>query len=231
MAQHVITPPQAVTLAVAGSRSRFPVGRVFCIGRNYRWSVQEPAPLEMPPWFMKPATALVPAEGTIPYPSDTQDFCHEVELVVAIGHGGRGIDPALVECQHIWGYALGLDLTRRDLQQRAKRAGEPWEASKAFDASAPCAALVPADMCGHPRQAAVWLEVNGSTRQRADLADMLWPVPALVASLSRSVALLPGDLVFTGTPAGVGPLLPGDVVRAGIAGIGEIAVTVGPAAP
>ena len=168
MASFVISPPRLAALAVAGSQALFPVGRVFCIGRNYRWSADEPAPQEMPAWFMKPATAVVPAAGVIPYPSGTHDFCHEIELVVAIGQGGRDIDPAVVERQHIWGYAAGLDLTRRDVQQQAKRAGGPWEPAKAFDASAPCTPLVSAAVCGHPRQGAVWLDVNGSERQRAD---------------------------------------------------------------
>lgn len=231
MADFVIAPPRPAALAVAGSRARFPVGRVLCIGRNYRWSAGEPAPQEMPAWFMKPATAVVAAEGLIPYPPGTHDFCHEIELVVAIGLGGQDIDPAAVEQDHIWGYAAGLDLTRRDLQQTAKRTGGPWEAAKAFDASAPCTPLVPASVCGHPRQGAVWLDVNGIERQRGDLASLLWPVPALVAMLSRSVALRPGDLIFTGTPAGVGPLQPGDTVRAGVAGIGEMVMTVGSAGP
>lgn len=229
MTGFVIAPPRRAMLSVADRQRRFPVGRVFCIGRNYRWSADEPAPQAMPSWFMKPATAVVPATGVIPYPPDTADFCHEIELVVAVGRGGRHIDPAAVEPQHVWGYAAGLDLTRRDLQQQAKRTGGPWEPAKAFDASAPCTPLVPAAVCGHPRQGAVRLDVNGSARQRGDLAGLLWPVPALVAMLSRAVALLPGDLIFTGTPAGVGPLQPGDAVRAGITGIGEIAMTVGPA--
>lgn len=231
MADFVIAPPRPAALAVAGSRARFPVGRVFCIGRNYRWSAEEQAPQEMPAWFMKPATAVVAAEGVIPYPPGTHDFCHEIELVVAIGLGGQDIDPAAVDQDHIWGYAAGLDLTRRDLQQTAKRTGGPWEAAKAFDASAPCTPLVPASVCGHPRQGAVWLDVDGIERQRGDLASLLWPVPALVAMLSRSVALRPGDLIFTGTPAGVGPLQPGDTVRAGVAGIGEMVMTVGSAGP
>jgi fumarylpyruvate hydrolase len=147
-------------------------------------------------------------------------------LVVAIGRGGRNIDPAQVEAHHIWGYAAGLDLTRRDLQQQAKRAGGPWEAAKAFDHSAPCSPLVPAAICGHPRQGAVWLTVNGIECQRADLSDLLWSVPELVAMLSRSVALAPGDLIYTGTPAGVGPLQPGDVISAGVADIGRFSMTV-----
>jgi fumarylpyruvate hydrolase len=227
MKDFVFPPPAPTTLAVAGSTAVFPVGRVFCIGRNYRWSQDEAAPLEMPAWFMKPASAVVLAHGILPYPPGTDDFCHEIELVVAIGLGGRDIDPAEVERHHIWGYAAGLDLTRRDLQQQAKRTGGPWEAAKAFDHSALCTPLVPATACGHPRQGAVWLTVNGLERQRADLAGLLWPVPALVAMLSRSVTLLPGDLIYTGTPAGVGPLEPGDVVQGGVAGIGEFSMTVG----
>jgi fumarylpyruvate hydrolase len=218
-----------VTLAVVGSTAAFPVGRVYCIGRNYQWSVDEAAPSEMPSWFMKPADAVVPAQGVLPYPPGTVDFCHEIELVVAIGGGGHNLDPAQVEAHHIWGYAAGLDLTRRDLQQQAKRVGGPWEPAKAFDQSAPCSPLVPAAVCGHPRQGAVWLAVNGMERQRADVADLLWPVPELVAMLSRSVTLRPGDLIYTGTPVGVGPLQPGDIVTAGVAGIGQFSMTVGSA--
>ena len=222
----VFPPAPPVSLPVSGDAARFPIARVFCIGRNYRWDPAEPAPQAMPAWFMKPATAVVPARGELPYPPETSEFCHEVELVVAIGRGGRDIDPAQAESQHIWGYAVGLDLTRRDLQQQAKRVGGPWEPAKAFDHSAPCSALVPAATCGHPREGAIQLAVNGVERQRADLSGLLWPVPELVAMLSRSVALMPGDLIFTGTPVGVGPLQPGDVIQASVAGIGELALTV-----
>lgn len=214
------------TLPIAGSPARFPVARVFCIGRNYRWLPDEPRPTEMPAWFMKPASAVFPASGSLPYPADTADYCHEIELVVAIGRGGKHIAPDDVEALHIWGYAAGLDMTRRDLQQQAKRAGGPWEPAKAFDHSAPCTAIVPADACGHPREGALWLSVNGVDRQRADVSGLLWSVPELVAMLSRSVALAPGDLIYTGTPAGVGPLAPGDVVSAGVAGIGDLTMTV-----
>jgi fumarylpyruvate hydrolase len=227
MTHFVIPAPAPVCLAVVDSTATFPVGRVFCIGRNYRWDPLDPAPQDMPPWFMKPASAVVPARGELPYPPGTSDFCHEIELVVAIGRGGEDIDPAQVEAQHVWGYGAGLDLTRRDLQHQAKHAGNPWEAAKAFDHSAPCTPLVPAELCGHPRQGAVWLAVNGIERQRADLSDLLWSVPDLVAMLSRSLALRPGDLVFTGTPAGVGPLRPGDVVTGAVAGIGRLSMTVG----
>lgn len=222
----VFPPAPPVSLPVSGDTARMPIARVFCIGRNYRWDPAEPAPQDMPAWFMKPATAVVPARGELPYPPQTSDFCHEVELVVAIGRGGRDIDPAQAEAQHIWGYAVGLDLTRRDLQQQAKRAGGPWEPAKAFDHSAPCSALVPAATCGHPHAGAIQLAVNGVERQRADLAGLLWPVRELVAMLSRSVMLMPGDLIFTGTPVGVRPLQPGDVVQASVAGIGELSLTV-----
>jgi fumarylpyruvate hydrolase len=227
MTTFVISPLAPTTLAVVGSDAVFPVGRVFCIGRNYKWSPDEATSPDVPAWFMKPANAVVPAQGALPYPPDTADFCHEIELVVAIGRGGRNIDPAVAEAQHIWGYAAGLDLTRRDLQQQAKRAGGPWEASKAFDGSAPCTPVVPTAAFGHPRQGAVWLAVNGVERQRADVADLIWPVPELVAMLSRSVTLMPGDLIYTGTPAGVGALQPGDVVSGGAADVGQFSMTVG----
>ena len=226
MTQFAITPPVPTTLAVAGSAAVFPVNRVYCIGRNYAWSADETPPSEMPAWFMKPANAVVPAQGELPYPPGTTEFCHEIELVVAMGQGGKNIDPAQVEQHHIWGYAAGLDLTRRDLQQQAKRLGGPWEPAKAFDDSAPCTPLVPVATAGHLRQGAVWLAVNGVDRQRADVADLLWSVPELVAMLSRSVTLQPGDLIFTGTPVGVGSLQPGDVVTGGVGNIGQFSMTV-----
>ncbi|SDP54938.1 fumarylpyruvate hydrolase [Rhodoferax sp. OV413] len=227
MSSFIFPAPAPTTLPVTNSTAVFPVGRVYCIGRNYRWSQDEATSPEMPAWFMKPANAVVQAQGALPYPPSTDDFCHEIELVVAIGRGGRNIAAAQVEAHHIWGYAAGLDLTRRDLQQQAKRAGGPWEAAKAFDHSAPCTPLVPVTVCGHPKQGAIWLTVNGMERQRADLADLLWPVPELVAMLSRSVTLAPGDLIYTGTPAGVGSLQPGDVVQGGVADIGQFSMTVG----
>jgi fumarylpyruvate hydrolase len=229
MTTFVIPPSAPTALAVAGSDALFPVGRVFCIGRNYKWNPDEATPADMPAWFMKPANAVVPAQGALPTPPGTDDFCHEIELVVAIGRGGRNIEPAQVETDHVWGYAAGLDLTRRDLQQHAKRAGGPWEAAKAFDHSAPCSPLMPTELCGHPRQGAVWLAVNGIERQRADVSDLIWPVSELVAMLSRSVTLMPGDLIYTGTPAGVDALQPGDVVTGGVADIGQFSMTVGPA--
>ncbi len=223
--EFVLPVPAPSTLPVTNSKAQFPIARVFCIGRNYRWTANEPAPTEMPAWFMKPATAVVQAKGALPYPPGTEEFCHEVELVVAIGQGGRDIDPAQATA-HVWGYAVGLDMTRRDLQQQAKRVGGPWEPAKAFDHSAPCSPIVPAAACGHPHDGEICLAVNGTTRQRADLSDLIWPVPDLIAMLSHSVTLMAGDLIFTGTPVGVGPLQRGDVIDASVTGIGEISLTV-----
>jgi fumarylpyruvate hydrolase len=227
--QDLIFPAQTqVALPVQGSDQCFPVGRVFCIGRNYPWSPEDrKANSEFPSWFMKPNSAVFLAEGVLPFPPATEDFCHEVELVVGIGKGGFNIDREQVESQHVWGYAVGLDLTRRDLQKIAKTNGSPWEPTKAFDASAPCSPMVPAKLCGHPRDNAIWLNVNQQVRQRAVIADLLFDVPDLIATLSRSVTLLPGDLIFTGTPVGVGALQPSDHIQAGISGIGDINMQVG----
>jgi fumarylpyruvate hydrolase len=218
-----------VLLAVQGSDSRFPVRRVFCVGRNYWWDAavngQRPE-REAPFFFMKPADAVVPAVGDIPFPPLTKEFCHEIELVVAIGKDGQDI-PASAALDHVWGYAAGLDLTRRDQQMLAKEHGRPWEGAKAFDASAPCGPLAPASVIGHPQRGAVWLDVNGSARQRTDLAELIWPVADIVSFISSSVTLRAGDLIFTGTPTGVGALQPGDMVEAGIDGIGSLAMTVG----
>lgn len=228
--QHLIFPAQAqVVLPVQGSDQSFPVGRVFCIGRNYPWSREDrKATSEFPSWFMKPNSAVFLADGVLPFPSATDDFCHEIELVVGIGKGGFNIDREQVESQYVWGYAVGLDLTRRDLQKLAKANGGPWEPSKAFDASAPCSPMVPVKVCDHPRNNAIWLNVNQEERQRAVIADLLFDVPDLITTLSRSVTLLPGDLIFTGTPVGVGSLQANDHIQAGVSGLGEISMRVGP---
>ncbi|GAA0753241.1 fumarylacetoacetate hydrolase family protein [Ideonella azotifigens] len=220
----------APTLAIANSTDRFPIRRVFCIGRNYPWpgsATLAGTPREAPFFFMKPADTVVPAQGLIAYPPLSEDFCHEIELVVAIGKAGVNVPPEAA-LDHVWGYAAGLDLTRRDLQLEAKQAGRPWEGAKAFDASAPCSPLVPAPISGHPTSGTVWLAVNGDQRQHADLAELIWPVHELISFLSRSVTLQPGDLVFTGTPAGVAALLPGDVIEAGIEGVAAFSVTIAP---
>ena len=222
-----VDPP---SLAIRGEGGRFPIRRVFCVGRNYAWDAppagSDPA-REPPFFFMKPADAVVAATGTIPHPPLTDDFCHEIELVVAIGKDGADIAPHDAST-HVWGYAAGLDLTRRDLQREAKAMGRPWEGAKAFDASAPCSPLVRASAIGHPRDGAIWLTVNGALRQRSTLAALIWPVADVIAFISRSVTLGAGDLIFTGTPAGVGPLRPGDVVRGGIDGVNEFTLAIGP---
>ena len=221
-----VDPP---SLAIRGEGGRFPIRRVFCIGRNYAWDAAPSASAAVRDplfFFMKPADTVVAAEGTLAHPPLTDDFCHEIELVVAIGRDGTDIavQDAL---EHVWGYAAGLDLTRRDLQLEAKALGRPWEGAKAFDAAAPCSPLVRAAATQHPPRGAIWLTVNGALRQRATLADLLWPIADLIAFISRSVTLRAGDLIFTGTPPGVGALRPGDVVRGGVDGVADFAVTIG----
>lgn len=215
------------TLPVRDSELRFPVGRVFCLGRNYHWDAAADAAKEKPLYFMKPASAVTDATGEITYPPLTDEFCHEIELVVAISKAGANIDPAHA-LAHVWGYAAGLDLTRRDLQMAAKAVGQPWEAAKAFDGAAPMTALVPAGQIGHPREGAIWLSVNGQERQRSDLSRQIWPVADVISQLSAYITLRPGDLIMTGTPTGVAALQPGDVVNAAIEGIGALEMRVGP---
>ena len=230
MSDYVFEPPAQPAIAVADSQAKFPVRRVFCVGRNYEAHAREMGndPSREPPFFfMKPADAVVPAEGTIAYPPLTSDLHHEVELVVAVGKPGIKLTPAQA-LEVVWGYGVGVDLTRRDLQNVAKKMSRPWDWSKGFDASGPCGPLVPVERVGHPGNGRVWLEVNGELRQEGDLEDLIWPVADVLAYISQSMALAPGDLIFTGTPAGVGALQPGDHVTAGVAGIGEIAFTVGP---
>ena len=228
MTGFVITPPAVPALAVAGSDQRFPLRRVFCVGRNYAAHAREMGadPNREPPFFFtKPADAVVPASGTLPYPSSTRELHHEVELVVALKGGGTDIDPAQA-MDLVWGYGVGLDLTRRDLQAVAKKDGRPWDMAKGFDASAPCSPLVPAERTGHPQAARIWLEVNGQLKQEGNLNEMIWPVPDVIAALSRLVALAPGDLIFTGTPAGVAALNPGDRVRGGVDGVATFELTI-----
>ncbi|EPJ85861.1 MULTISPECIES: fumarylacetoacetate hydrolase family protein [Pseudomonas] len=228
MSEFVIAPVETPSLAVEGTSSRFPIRRVFCVGRNYSEHAREMGhdPDREPPFFfMKPADAVVAAQGSIAYPPLTQDLHHEVELVVAIGKGGVDIAPQDA-LDHVWGYAVGLDLTRRDLQGLAKKAGRPWEWGKAFDQSAPATPLVPVSRIGHPEKGLIWLDVNGAERQRGDLADQIWSVKEVIAYISQSVALKAGDLIYTGTPAGVGALQPGDVLTGGVEGIGEFSLTI-----
>ena len=226
MAQLVFKPDPPVTLPVQGSDARFPVSRVFCLGRNYFWSGADRSLKARPLYFMKPASSVIEAVGLVPYPALSNEFCHEVELVVALGMGGRAIPEAqALDC--VWAYGVGLDLTRRDIQMAAKAAGQPWEAAKAFDGAAPIGALVPVETGGHYAAGAIWLAVNGRVRQRADLADQIWSVPQIISQISEYIELRPGDLIMTGTPQGVDTLEAGDELTAGIEGVGTIQLTVG----
>jgi fumarylpyruvate hydrolase len=224
----VIPPSPQTSAEVAGTDGRFPVHRIYCVARNYAKHAREMGmdPDREPPFFFsKPADALV-ANGTpVPYPSRTSNLHHELELVVAIGTSGRDIplDRAL---DHVYGYAVGLDLTRRDLQFAAREQGRPWDVAKGFDHSAPMSAIRPAADMGHLVQGAIWLEVNGETRQRANLSEMIWSVPEIVAELSTYYELRPGDLIFTGTPEGVGPVRRGDSLVGGIDGLETLRITI-----
>ncbi len=226
----VLPAPPTPTVAVHGTDARFPVRRIFCVGRNYAAHAREMGkdPDREPPFFFsKPADAVVDSGEAIAYPPQTENFHYEAELVVAIGTGGRdiAIDAAL---DHVWGYAVGNDLTRRDLQLAARDVGRPWDFGKAFDRSAVIGPIHTVGDAGHPAAGSISLSVNGSTRQAADLAELIWSVPEIISILSHSIALAPGDLIMTGTPAGVGPLVPGDVCVVTIAGLGSIETTIGP---
>jgi fumarylpyruvate hydrolase len=229
MTDFVIQPAPQPSVAVAGSEARFPIRRVFCVGRNYAAHAREMGkdPDREPPFFFtKPADAVVAAEGTVPYPPMTENLHHEIELVVAIGKAGANVKPEQA-LDLVWGYGVGVDLTRRDLQDVAKKMSRPWDWSKSFDASGPCGPLQPASSIGHPSKGAIWLKVNGETRQEGDLTELIWPVADVISYISEAMTLQPGDLIFTGTPAGVGALNPGDAVTAGVEGVGEIAFTIG----
>lgn len=228
----VFEPPPRPTLSVADTTARFPVRRIFCVGRNYAKHAVEMGsdPDREPPFFFaKPADAAVDAEvglGTvIPYPPLTSELHHEVELVVALGSGGSRIS-----VEHalglVFGYGVGVDLTRRDLQRQAKASGRPWESGKAFDHSAPITALRRIDAVGHRDAGQIWLDVDGERRQDADLSELIWRVPDIIAILSESVALAAGDIIMTGTPAGVGPVSPGQTIRAGVEGVAELELSI-----
>jgi len=230
--QYVFPPAAQPAVAIAESDVRFPVRRIFCVGRNYESHAREMDPSakrEAPFFFTKPADAVVASGSMIPYPSRTKDFHHEIELVVAIRSAGRDI-PVQEANDHIFGYAVGIDLTRRDLQSEARKQGRPWDLSKGFDHSAPIGAIRPVAAVGHVTRAAIWLKVNGTVRQQANVSEMISNVPEVVAELSTLWELRPGDLIYTGTPAGVGPLQPGDSVEGGIDGLGTVAITIGPPA-
>ena len=224
----VVTPHAVVSLPVEGAAERFPVHRVYCIGRNYAEHAIEMGhdPNKEPPFFFQKNPDNLLAEGSdFPYPAKTKDVHHEIEMVVALKSGGRDIAIAKA-LDHVYGYAVGLDMTRRDLQGEAKKLGRPWEVGKAFEKSAPCSALVPAAQIGHPAKGAVWLDVNGARRQKGDLNQLIWKVSEMISILSGLFTLKPGDLIFSGTPAGVGAVKPGDRLLGGVDGIAEIAVRV-----
>ncbi|MDR2710064.1 MAG: fumarylacetoacetate hydrolase family protein [Burkholderiales bacterium] len=226
-------PPAPVSaVPVADGSARFPVHRIYCVGRNYAEHAREMGadPDREPPFFFcKPADAVVPVPAgqtpQLPYPLQTENFHHEIELVVAIGKAGHNIavERAL---DHVCGYAVGLDMTRRDLQAKIREANVSWEVSKAFDRSAPIAPLHLVAQCGHPSKAGIWLQVNGKDRQRSNIDQLTWSVPETIAHLSHFFELQPGDLIFTGTPSGVGAVVRGDIIEGGIDGLGMLRVEI-----
>ena len=226
--EYVIPAPPIPSLPVEGSHARFPVHRIYCVGRNYADHAREMGgdPDREPPFFFcKPADAIVSDGHDFRYPGQTEDVHHEMEFVVALGKGGADIavDRAL---DHVYGYAAGLDMTRRDLQAAAKKLGRPWDTGKGFDHAAPCGRIMPAARIGHPASGAIWLKVNGEVRQRGDLAQLIWRVPEVIAYLSTLFTLAAGDLIYTGTPAGVGPVRRGDALEGGVDGVGTLQLKV-----
>jgi fumarylpyruvate hydrolase len=228
---YVIAPPPQAAIAVAGADKMFPVRRIWCVGRNYEEHIREMGQdVRDPPFFFaKPADAIVPDGARAPYPPLTKDMHHEVELVVALKSGGRNI-PLERALDRIYGYAVGIDLTRRDLQIASRDMKRPWEIGKAFDASAPCGALQPASKIGHPSKGRIALKANGKLRQEGDLAQMIWKVPEIIAKLSEMVELAGGDIIMTGTPSGVAATVPGDKLECEIEGVGRLTVTIAPPA-
>ena len=220
-------PPRApATLPIQGSSQLIPVHRIYCIGRNYEAHAVEMGhdPNKEPPFFFQknPDNIIF---GDFPYPVETNDVHFEIELIVALSKGGTDI-PVEHALDHVFGYGVGLDMTRRDLQGEAKKLGRPWEIGKAFEKSAPCTALVPADKIGHPDQGAIWLKVNDEIQQDGDLNQMIWKTPEMISILSRYFELQPGDIIMTGTPAGVGPIVRGDVMHGHVEGVGDLKLTV-----
>ena len=228
---YVFPPEPNVGVPVAGGDALYPVRRIYCVGRNYAAHAREMGADERDPpfFFCKPDNAIVvcPPGRTVevPYPSQTADYQHEIELVVAIGKAGRDI-PAAQANEHVFGYAVGLDMTRRDLQSQMKKQGRPWEVGKAFDHSAPIGVIHPAATIGHPDKGALWVQVDGADRQRSDIALLIWSVPETIANLSTLFELQPGDLIYTGTPEGVNAVQRGQTMVGGIDGLGEIRVAV-----
>ncbi|MEZ5740982.1 MAG: fumarylacetoacetate hydrolase family protein [Burkholderiaceae bacterium] len=230
MSKLVFAAPAAISLPLAGEDTAFPVRRIYCVGRNYVEHAKEMGftGREPPFFFMKPADALLivanGAAGTMDYPPGTSDLHHEIELVAGIGTGGSNIKAADAR-KHVFGYAVGLDMTRRDLQGQAKKSGRPWEIGKAFDQSAPIGPMVRAERAGNIDNAAIELLVNGKSRQKATIADLIWSIDEIIEHLSAYWTLAPGDLIFTGTPAGVAAVERGDTLVGSVAGVGELSVT------
>ena len=227
MSDFVFAPPAQSFVPVAGG-GKFPVRRIYCIGRNYAEHAREMGhdPDREPPFFFgKPADALVTGGADAPYPPQTGDLHFEIEMVAAIGTGGAGIAVAQA-LDHVWGYGVGIDLTRRDLQAVAKKLSRPWDMAKGFDGSAPVGDLAPVAQTGHPAAGRIALAVNGTPRQEADLSEMIWSTAEAIAFLSGFVALAPGDLIFTGTPAGVGAVVRGDRLEGVVEGVGTVATTI-----
>ncbi len=228
----VVTPPATVSVPVVGLTKRFPVHRIYCVGRNYEDHAKEMGftGREAPFFFLKPADAIVAVEagstGTLPYPSLTKNLHHEIELVVAIGTGGRNI-AAADAARHIYGYAVGLDMTRRDLQNEMKKQGRPWCIGKGYDHSAPIGPITPAAQAGDVGQAEIYLEVNGQDRQRSQVSRLIWSIAEVIEQLSAAWELQPGDLIYTGTPEGVGAVVSGDTLLGGVAGLGTLSIKIG----
>ena len=227
----VFTPPVPASVPVVGQTEHFPVHRIYCVGRNYAEHAKEMGftGREAPFFFMKPADAVVTAEGdaaiAMPYPSLTSNLHHEIELVVAIGKGGKNISAAQA-MEHVWGYAVGLDMTRRDLQGEMKKQGRPWCIGKAFEYSAPISAITPAAQAGDVTQAEIWLQVNGQDRQRSNVNQLIWNIAETIEHLSQAWELQAGDLIMTGTPEGVGAVQVGDVLEGGISGLSPLRVAI-----
>ncbi len=227
MEQFIIPAPSRITLGVNNTDKVFPVRRIYCVGRNYADHIREMGNDERDPpfFFQKPADAILPSGSDFPYPPLSEDVHHEIELVVAIGKGGTSITQASA-LDHVFGYGVGIDMTRRDLQADAKEMRRPWEIGKAFDHAAPCSLISPATEIGHPDKGRIWLSINGTIKQDGDLAQQIWGVPETIWHLSQSVTLVPGDLIMTGTPAGVGPIRHSDVISGGIENVGDIEIRV-----
>lgn len=224
---YVIEPTNIPALPVAGSDQLFPVHRVYCVGRNYAAHAVEMGhdPDKDPPFFFQKNPDNLDTSGAFPYPPASNDVHHEIEMVVALKSGGTDI-PVEKALDCVYGYGVGLDMTRRDLQGKAKDMGRPWEVGKAFEASAPCTPLVPASAAGHPTSGAIWLDVNGERKQTGDLNQMIWKVPEMISYLSGLFTLMPGDIILSGTPSGVGAVKRGDLLKGHIDGVGDLEVRV-----